>query len=109
MSKYTMPSSLEEWIGRSDDQKTLRYRQPPEALKPTTSLNPRGVPALVDDDSMKEWLMSAAQYGMALQRYEKARHLMDVKPSGDRGMVVKPTANQLPLFPAFPSSVAGRR
>jgi hypothetical protein len=110
--------SLDEWIGRPQNRKTLQY-QPENAYPqhvdgpshsssfiitecPALRQHPRGVPVPVEPDTMTAFLRQAASYGMALQRYDAARQRMEGDDTG--AIMTRPTWDQLPQFPLFPVS-----
>lgn len=118
-------SSVEEWISRPQNRKTLQY-QPEAGSNHSSSVNrptnnshnssmiipegsrvphhqqPRGVPLPVEPDDMTAFLRRAAKYGMALERYNDARHRMDDDDAG--AIITRPTWDELPKFPVFPPS-----
>jgi hypothetical protein len=109
--------SLDEWIGRPQNRKTLQYQpenaHPQHVGGPSQSSfiipecsalrqHPRGVPVPVEPDTMTAFLRQAASYGMALQRYDAARQRMDGDDTG--AIMTRPTWDQLPQFPLFPVS-----
>ncbi|CUG91149.1 Hypothetical protein, putative [Bodo saltans] len=108
--------SLDEWIGRPQNRKTLQY-QPEHVNQQHLQTNlaspliipeashhprqhPRGVPVPVEPDHMTSFLRQAASYGMALQRYDAERQRMEGDDHG--AMMTRPTWDQLPQFPLFP-------